>query len=183
MKISNEKNLFQQCKNPDKYANFDNIKSLLIMIKIISHLTENKKLIMIKYSNYFQKKLGINLEYYKKISGKYKIDGKNGNGKEFKLTSNNLIFEGEYLNEQKNGNGKEYYDDNEQLKFEEEYINGKRNGKGKEYNNNGNLIYEGGYLNGERNGKGIEYEYYLNNNSIKYEGEFKNNQRNGIGKE
>ena len=41
------------------------------------------------------------MAYYKIISGRYKICGKNGNCKEFNLISNNLIFEGEYLNEQK----------------------------------------------------------------------------------
>ena len=49
---------------------------------ILGYLYENKKLNIIKYNKYFQKQLSINIEYYKKISGKYKIDGINGNGEE-----------------------------------------------------------------------------------------------------
>ena len=34
---------------------------------------------------------------------------KNGNGKEYILNTNALLFEGEYLNGKRNGKGKEYY--------------------------------------------------------------------------
>ena len=72
-----------------------------------------------------QKILGINIQDYKKISGRYKIGERNGKGREYKLSTNNLIFEGEY-------------------------INGKRNGIGKEYTRYGILIYEGEYINDEK---------------------------------
>ena len=64
---------------------------------------------MIKYNKYLQKQLDISIEYFKCISGIYKINGINGNGKEYKLNPYTLIFEGEYLNGKKNGNGKEYF--------------------------------------------------------------------------
>ena len=116
---------------------------------IVGNLYENRKLNIIKYSKYFQKQLSINIEYYKKISGKYKIDGINGPGKEYALNTNVLIFEGEYLKGKRNGNGKEYYE-NGTKKFEGEYANGKRNGKGKEYNANGYLLFEGECLNDKK---------------------------------
>ena len=86
---------------------------------------------MIIYNKQLQNIVGVIIEDYKKISGKYKIIEKNGSGKEYKLDTNRLIFEGKYLNGKKNGKGKEYYDG--KLKFEGEYLNGERNGKGKEY--------------------------------------------------
>ena len=88
---------------------------------------------MIIYNKKLQNIFGVNIENYKKISGKYKIIDNNGFGKEYKLDTNKLIFEGQYLN-------------------------GKRNGKGKEYKN-GKIIFEGEFLNGERwIGKGEEYD-------------------------
>ena len=82
---------------------------------------------MVIYNKKLQKELKIDLDYYKEISGKYKISEKNGKGKEYNIKGK-LIFEGEYLN-------------------------GKINGKGKEYNIKGKLIFEGEYLNEKRNGK------------------------------
>ena len=55
------------------------------------------------------------------MSGKHKIGGKNGIGKEYILHTMRLIFEGEYVNGKKNGKGKEYYEDDE-LKFEDELM-------------------------------------------------------------
>ena len=81
-----------------------------------------------------QKSIGVDIEYYKKQSGKYKIGAKNGKGKEYILNTNKLIFEGEYLN-------------------------GRSHGIGNEFNQNKNLIFKGEYLNGERNGKGKEFHY------------------------
>jgi len=46
----------------------------------------------------------VDILYYKKISGKYKIGEKNGKGKEFIIDTNRLIFEGEYINGKRNGN-------------------------------------------------------------------------------
>jgi len=72
-----------------------------------------------------QEILGVNIEMFKKISGRYIIGEKNGKGKEYMLNSNTLIFEGDYLN-------------------------WKRNGKGKEYDNYGDIVFEGEYLNGKK---------------------------------
>ena len=46
-----------------------------------------------------QKIIGVDIEDYKKTSGKYRIIEKNGKGREYELGTNYLIFEGEYLNE------------------------------------------------------------------------------------
>ena len=173
-KIKNMINLKKDIKN------FYNIK------RIFSFLDHKEKLKMIIYNKKLQKKLGVGIQDYKNISGRYKIDEKNGKGKEYTLNTNKLIFEGEYLNGKRNGEGKEYYLYGE-LKFEGEYLKGERwhgkgynkngivdleikngSGKGKEYYNNGNLEFEGEYLNGRRKGKGKEY---YENGKLKFDGE------------
>ena len=174
------------------------IKSSHIKRRIFSFLYEKQKLKMIINRKELQNICLIDIEYYKKISGKYKIGENNGKGQEYIINTNILIFEGEYLKGKRNGKGKEYYE-NGKLKFEGEYLNGKRwNGKGynifgnmefeikdgkgniKEYYYNDKLKFEGEYLNGERNGKGVEY---YKNGVLKFEGEYLNGERNGKGKE
>ena len=87
--------------------------------------------------------MALTIENYKKISLKYKIGGKNGKGRVYKLNTNILLFEGEYLNGIKNGKGKEY-NENGILLFEGEYLNGKRwNGKIKDYDYHCKLEFEG----------------------------------------
>ena len=153
----------------------EDIKSPHILDKIFSFLKQKKKLDVIIYNKEIRQKLEVNIQDYKKTSGKYKIGGINGNGREYKIEEDKLVFEGEYLNRKRNGKGKEYYI-NGKPKFEREYLKGKRwngkgyniediedlqikggIGKGKEYNFNGYLEYEGEFLNGEKNGKGKEY--------------------------
>ena len=160
----------------EKVDLFNGVKSLYIIKYILSFLSEKQKLEMIIYNKEFQNKLGIDVEYYKKISGKYLIRENNGNGKVYELDTNKLIFEGEYKDGKKNGKGKEFYE-NGHLKFEGEYLNGKKiegkgydydgnlvlklkkNGKGKEYYKYKNKKFEGEYINGKRwNGKGYNYE-------------------------
>ena len=104
---------------------FKNIKSSNIIKKIFSFLYENIKYEIVKHNKNYQNFFSLNIDSYKKLSGKYKKDGINGPGQEFLLDNDNLIFEGDYLN-------------------------GKRNGKGKEYNFNGKLAFEGEYVNGKR---------------------------------
>ena len=112
------------------------IKSSYILNEIFSFLNMKQKLNIIIYNKQLQKEQGIDIEDYKNISGKYKIDGIFGLGREYKIKTNELIFEGEYLNGKRNGNGKEYYD-NEKIKFEGEYKNGlKWNGKEYDPSNN-----------------------------------------------
>jgi len=118
---------------------YKSVKSFYMIENIFSFLEEKKKLKMIIYNNKFKEKFGFNLDYYKKIGGKIFRGEKNGYGKEFKLDSNILVFEGEYLNGKKNGKGKEYYEYGK-IKFEGEYLNGKKwNGKG--YNKNTYIEY------------------------------------------
>ena len=129
------------------------IKSLYILKNIFSFLSEKQKLSLIIYNKHLQKQFDINIEDYKRISGKYKEGEKNGKGKEYSISTKFMIFKGEYLNGRRNGKGKEYSFG--KLEFEGEYLNGERNGKGKEYYKNGELKFEGIYLNGKRwNGKG-----------------------------
>ena len=84
---------------------------------------------MIIYNKKIKSRLKIDIEYYKKISGRYKIGENNGLGKEYKLNTNILLFEGEYFN--------------------------KKRKCGKEYNNEGEIIFEGTFLD-EKNG--MEWE-------------------------
>ena len=159
-----------------KEENFDHgkiesIKSLYITKIVFSFLSDSAKLNLIKFNKKYQNKLGINIEYFEKLFGKYTIKITNGIGRIYSPDTDRLIFEGEYSNGLKNGKGKEYYD-NGKLKFKGEYINGnkikgkgndcmgniileiKRNGKGKEYYGNGKLKFEGEFINGKRwNGK------------------------------
>ena len=131
-------------------SNINSIKSSSVLKKVFSFLDEKQKLNMIIYNKQLQKKLDVDIEEYKKISGKYKVGEKNGKGKEYILNTDKLIFEGEYLNGKKNGKGKEY-NYNGKLIFEGIYLDGKRwNGKGKEYDLNGQLKFKGKYLNGKR---------------------------------
>ena len=103
--------------NKDKIINLkQSIKSKYILIQILSVIKENRLLKIIKYNKEYQSLLEINSENYKKISGKIKLMGFNGYGKEYKLDSMELTFEGEYLNGEKNGKGKEYFY-NGKLKF------------------------------------------------------------------
>ena len=162
------------------------VKSIYIIQRILLHLDEKKKLDILKYNKNIQKQIGIDIEYFKKISGKYKIKEKNGIEKVYALDTNLILFEGKYLNSKKNGEGNEYKDG--KLIFEGEYLNGKKDKKGKEYNNDGELIFEGEYKNGLRNGDGKEYNnkfmhlYHSYNyedfkDKLIFEGKYKNGQR------
>jgi len=130
----------------DKYEdnkekiNSKDIKSCYILKLILSYVSEKRKFKIIMYNKKLQNAFLVDIKDYKNKSRKYKIDGKNGQGKEFILNTNILIFEGEYYKGEKNGKGKEYYDDGK-LKFEGEFLNGKRwNGKG--YNKEGSKEFE-----------------------------------------
>ena len=171
----------------DKTTKLSDVKSDYIIKKIFSFQDERRKLDIIKYSNFFKKKISVNIKNYKMLSGRYKIMEINGIGKEYSIYNDKLIFEGEYKNG-KRYKGKEYDIYNDKLIFEGEYLNGKRwngsgikDGKGyvKEYNKDNILIYEGQIENGEKNGKGKEY---YDKNILKFEGEYLNGKRwNGNG--
>jgi len=145
-----------------------NIKSIYIVKRITSFIN-NKKL---------QKLWKININDYKRVSGKFIKFENDGKITEYIVDTNIVIFKGEYLNKKRNGKGIEYFQ-NGKIKFEGEFLNGKRNGKGKEYNKNG-LIYEGEYLNGKKHGKGKEYDKHK---KLNFEGEYLNGKKHGKGKE
>ena len=179
-------------------------KSNFIFNTIFSFVYYKKKLNIVKYNKYWHIRLGLNLEDFKLISGRYIQGGRDGKGKEYLLDSNILIYEGEYLNCLRNGKGKEYINNGYKsiLKYEGEYLYGLRNGKGKEYScyeDENFLIFDGEYLKGKKwngkkydflgnleyeliNGVGIGKEYYYNDN-IRFEGEYLNGLKNGKGKE
>ena len=62
--------------------------------EIFSFLGWKKLFILIVYNKYLQNTLKITLKDYKKISGKYKIEKRDGIGTIYKLNTNILIFEG-----------------------------------------------------------------------------------------
>jgi len=178
MKINQENNSTGKIRRDDEKI-IDlrkSIKSRYIIKKILSFLDEYLKLNIIAHNKKFQRLFNIDVDYYRKESGKLKVAEANGEGKEYKLNTDILLFEGEYMNGKKNGKGKEY-DENGFLKFEGEYSNGKKisgkgfnqkgdiiliiekDGKGKEYYSNGTIQFEGEYFNGRRwHGKGYNDE-------------------------
>ena len=174
----NEKNIIERTEeNVKKSLNLKtSMKSQFILKKILSNLAQKTKLFLIKYNKYYQKLMRINIDDYKKLSGKIKICGINGYGKEYKLNTLDLIFKGYYINGKKNGKGKEY--DGDKI-FESEYANGIKNGKGIEYNKKG-ILFEGEYLNGKR-WNGILKEYFNSPHQIKFFGHYCEGKK--IGKE
>ena len=98
-----------------------NIKSSYIIKEIFLFLNEKQKYNLIIYNKQLQKIFGVDIRDYKKLSGKYKVGGKKGVGREYTLIGDKLLFEGEYLNGKRNGKGKEYNYDGK-LRFEGEYF-------------------------------------------------------------
>ena len=88
----------------------ESIRSNYILKVIFHFISRKKNLNIINYNKSIQKRLGINIDDYKKEGNRYKIGERNGLGKEYNLDTNKLLFEGEYLNGKKNGKGKEYYE-------------------------------------------------------------------------
>ena len=91
------------------------IESKFLLRKIFSNVNIRQKLELLNFNYPLQKKIGINIEDYKQMSGKYKID-KDGISKVYILGTDILIYEGGYLNGKKNGNSKQY-DDNGTMVF------------------------------------------------------------------
>ena len=165
---------------------FTSIKSLEIIKQIFSFVYRKHILRFINYNKSLQSKLSINLDTYKNNAKVYRVIENNGQGKEYDIDTDELLFEGEYKNKKRNGIGKEY--DEEKLIFEGEYKNGIKNGHGKKYDKNGKLIFEGQYLNGvEWEGKGMIEEEAEDVGLLRitlayYYGEFKEGKINGQGK-
>ena len=165
---------------------FTSIKSLEIRKKIFSFIYRKQMLKLINYNKSLQSKLPIDLNIYKNNAIVYRVIENNGQGKEYDIDTDELLFEGEYKNKKRNGIGKEY--DEEKLIFEGEYKNGIKNGHGKKYDKDGKLIFEGQYLNGvEWEGKGMVEEEAEDVGLLRitlayYYGEFKEGKINGQGK-
>ena len=68
------------------------IKSDYIFCIPFSFLNEKYKLNVICYNKIHQRRLNIDINYFKKISGKYKIIV-NGKGKEYLIDKNFIIFD------------------------------------------------------------------------------------------
>ena len=113
-----------ELKDNKSKINYTDIKSSYIIKDKIFTFLDKKKLNLIIYNKELQNMCSIDNEDYRKISGKYKIDEKNGKGWEYQINTNRLLFEGEYLNGRKNGKGKEYNKIG-YIKFECEYLSGK----------------------------------------------------------
>ena len=101
-----------------------NIKSVYPLKILFSYIYEGKKLKMIKYNKDIQKKVHVDINFYKLFKRKYVVYEKNGVAKEYGLYDNKIIYEGEYLNGERNGKGKEYNEYGELL-FEGEFKKGK----------------------------------------------------------
>ena len=83
MEMENKiKNDLNKKSKDDKALKLGDIKSLNVYKKIFSFFDERKKLDLLKYNKNYQKKMGIKLENYKKLSGRYKLEGINGYGEE-----------------------------------------------------------------------------------------------------
>ena len=176
----------------------EKVKSLFILRKITCFLKERRKLLLFKYNKNIQNKLNICIIDYILFSKIYKIEEKNGKGKEYLAHNKKLIFEGEYKNGKRNGIGSCYYHNFNVIYFKGNYRDGIRNGKGTEYYINGNIEFDGEYLDGYRyNGKGYDqknnFTYELKNgcgyvkkydftNKLIFEGEYADGVKNGKGK-
>ena len=77
------------------------IKSIYNLKNIFSFLPERQKLNIIKYNKQLQNKFDININDYKRISGRYKVGEINGKGKEYDISTDEMLFEGEYLKKRK----------------------------------------------------------------------------------
>ena len=140
------------------------VKSRNNIKAIFSYIDNVHKLKLIIYNKAYQKLFGVNydIKYIKEKSGRKIVGERNGEGKEYTLETNKLLFKGNYLNGKRNGEGEEYYSNGE-LKFKGEYLNGKRL-KGKGYNLKGDLI-----MKLEKNG---EVREYYTNGMLKFKGKY-----------
>ena len=146
------------------------ISSFEITKLIFTYIPENIKLNILFYNKNFQRKLGIDIEDIKKVSGRYKIVDDDGYGKEYSLITNNILFNGQYINGKKNGYGKEFFE-NKKLKYTGVYLDNNKF-RGHLYDKNGTMMAIT---------KGKTNELYYNGNS-KFIGEYyKNKKWNGKG--
>ena len=131
----------------------DKIRAILILKKTFNYINNRRKYKIILYNKKTQKKLGLNIFDYKRISGRY-IEKFSHETREYNSYNNNIVFEGNYLNGKRNGEGKEY-NEKKELIFTGKYLNGKKwEGIEKQYDEeSGMLTFESEYIKGEKNGK------------------------------
>ena len=172
------------------------IKCNYIICNIFSFISDSTKLKFVIYNKQLQNIIDINIINYSIFSGKYRIINEKGDGVEYNIFNDEIIFKGKYLNGKRNGKGKEYNNEGE-LIFEGEYLNGKRNGIGTEYHTNGNKKFIGEYKEGKKwNGKAYNYreclisefkegkgfmEDYNERGSLIFDCSYVNGEKNGIG--
>ena len=113
-KMENTKSLNKDNENNNKIKsmekeeennclNLKKVKSKYIIKYIFENLNEKKKLLFIRYNKFYTELLDINIESYKKVSGRIKIGEVNGYGKEYDLKSLALKYKGFYMNGKRNG--------------------------------------------------------------------------------
>ena len=71
-----------------------NVKSSYFLKYIFSHITEGRKLKLIRYNKKLQKENDINIINYIYFSKRYLIIEPNGKGKEYDGYNDHLLFEG-----------------------------------------------------------------------------------------
>ena len=118
----------------------EKINCSYIINYIFSFINDRTKLKLIKSNKQLQKIIDISIINYSIFSGKYRIIEEKGDGIEYNIFNDEIIFEGEYLNGKKNGIGIEYHN-NGKIKFNGEYKEGKK-WNGKAYNYSEILISE-----------------------------------------
>ena len=97
MEIYNKNKNNSSTKNEEediKYVDFQSIKSIYITKFILSFLSEDIKINIIKYSKNYQNKLGYYIEDYKRLSGKYQTTDKNRIRRIYDSNNNKLLFKG-----------------------------------------------------------------------------------------
>ena len=109
---------------------FNLIKSYYFKRIILSLIPSKIELKLMKYNKSLQQLVNLSIIDYINFNCRYIKYDTNGNGKEFGILFNNLIYEGEYKKCKKEGKGTEYHS-NGSILFQEEYKEGKKwNGKG-----------------------------------------------------
>ena len=176
----------------------EKINCSYIISYIFSFLNDRTKLDLIKSNKQLQKIIDISIINDSIFSGKYRIIDEKGDGIEYNIFNEEIIFEGKYLKGKRNGKGKEY-NDKGKLIFEGEYLKGKKNGIGIEYHNNGKIKFNGEYKEGKKwNGKAYNYfeilisefkeekgfiEEYDKWGHLIFDNQYENGEKNGIGNE
>ena len=92
-----------------KISIISSVKSRYTLKKIFSYIYEKQKLSILAHNKKLQRLFNIDIDYYRNISGKKIIGDINGEGKEYKLNTDIIIFSGKYLKGKRQGKGEEYY--------------------------------------------------------------------------